>query len=157
MRPTIERLRALFTYDPETGDLYRGGRKLRCTPDKATGYLQTSVDYYRVRLHIVCWALKTGAWPEHEIDHWDQDHANNRWVNLREADHAQNGWNRGKTKRNLSGFKGVRRHKNGVTWGFRLMVRGVEIYRGGYKTKEEAAEGYRKAAEKYHGAFARTE
>jgi hypothetical protein len=153
MRPSIERLRAILSYDPETGIVSRASGPLQVTPDPETGYLQTTVDGCRLRVHIICWAVYTGAWPEHGIDHWDRDRANNRWGNLREADHAQNGHNRGKNKNNRSGFKGVSYHKASGLWKIRIMVRGKSINLGYRKTKEAAAEVYRQAAKKYHGEF----
>ena len=154
MRPSIERLRAILSYDPETGIVSRASGPLRVTPDPETGYLQTTVDGCRLRVHIICWALQTGAWPEHGIDHRELPRSDNRWSNLRQADHAENGQNRGKNKNNQSGYKGISLHKHSGLWKISIMVRGKTIYLGYRKTKEEAAEVYRRAAEKYHGEFA---
>jgi hypothetical protein len=87
------------------------------------------------------------------------DHVNpcatldNRKSNLRVATASQNQCNRGKTKANTSGYKGV--SKNGKNWMALICVMGVKHYLGTRKNPELAAKLYRKAAKEFHGEFAR--
>src|SRR6476620_8185168 len=60
---------------------------------KTTGY----------RMHRVIMGAKKGE----QIDHINQNKLDNRRCNLRFASYAENARNRGKSKRNKSGFKGA--------------------------------------------------
>ncbi|WEM05511.1 HNH endonuclease [Ralstonia phage BOESR1] len=88
------------------------------------------------------------------IDHVDGDRTNNRLSNLRLCTHAQNQLNRGVTRNNTTGFKGVR-PSNGR---FRadIQVDGRREYLGHFDTAREAAEEYDLHARRLHGQFART-
>lgn len=76
--------------------------------------------------------------------------------NLRDANSAQNGWNRGVPRNNTSGYKGVVFHQKPRLWQAALCANGVQISLGYYKEKEAAARAYEAGAKKYHGEFART-
>lgn len=78
----------------------------------------------------------------------------NRWENLREATHAQNGANRGANKNSLTGIKGV-----SVYGGrYRATIQANRQWKqiGIYDTLDEAKDAYALAAERIHGEFART-
>lgn len=86
------------------------------------------------------------------IDHLDGNTLNNKKSNLRIAEHSQNSMNRGKTKRNKSGYKGVTKKKNRYV--VNIVVRGT-IYRGGSFTNAiDAAKKYDEMAKIHHGEFA---
>lgn len=144
--PSIERLREVFSYDPETGLLYRrlkGHVRMKPTGSVARkGYLLVSVDDQRFFAHRVMWAMHHGEWPENYIDHINCDTSDNRIVNLRPATKAQNNHNRGKTARNTSGYKGVYWNKVAQRWFSIGNVGGKRKYLGLYDKPEDASEAY---------------
>lgn len=90
------------------------------------------------------------------IDHKNGDRLDNRRNNLRIVTISQNVTNcsgRGGS----SGYKGVFLNKSSKTPSWRALIKaaGKPIHLGCFKTKEEAAMAYNKAALKYHGEFAR--
>lgn len=91
------------------------------------------------------------------VDHINGNRLDNRRVNLRVCSNADNLRNRGKTKRNRSGFKGVIPVpvKNGVRWRAQINIGGKEKYLGTFATPEEAAVAYKAASIQYHGEFAK--
>jgi len=91
--------------------------------------------------------------PKVFIDHINGDGLNNQRSNLRVATCSQNGRNRGKTKDNASGWKGVSRDRN--RWKARLRHEGKLIHGGHFDTPIAAAQAYNTLALRYHGEFAR--
>ena len=80
----------------------------------------------------------------------------NRRKNLRIATIVQNRMNARKNRNNTSGFKGVSRHVSG-RWRAILTVRGVRVYDKLFDLLEDARDGYRAAAIRFCGEFARFE
>jgi len=91
-----------------------------------------------------------------DIDHIDGDGLNNIRSNLRAATRSQNLYNRGKTKNNTSGIKGVSWDKGCSKWRSQIQSNGTHYHLGSFDTKEEAAEAYREAAKKVHKEFSNT-
>jgi hypothetical protein len=89
------------------------------------------------------------------IDHKDGDSLNNSERNLRAANYKQNGCNRGLSRTNTSGVKGVYWNKRDECWLAYIGVNGKKIYLGSFDTPIEGAVAYNNAAVKYHGEFAR--
>lgn len=90
-----------------------------------------------------------------QVDHVDSDGLNNRRSNLRAATRSENQANRGPTKRNTSGLKGVRELAAGQ-WRAQIQVRGATRSLGVFPTPAEAARAYDRAAVEAFGAYART-
>lgn len=88
------------------------------------------------------------------VDHIDMDTTNNQKENLRICSRAENGRNRGKTRRNSSGFKGVSWHKKTGKWRARIRA-GQEIHLGLFDSAEEAYKAYTEASVRLHKDFAR--
>lgn len=156
----VERLREKLSYEPDTGLLYwkpgHGKRGWKgpagCAQDN---YLKIRIDDRLHLGHRVIWALVTGAWPDQFIDHIDRNPHNNRWSNLRLATNGQNMHNRPAQRNNTTGFKGVYRTRNVKNpWTSFIGVNRKYVHLGVFPTREEAAEAYKKAAERLFGEFA---
>ncbi len=162
MKITQERLKEILTYDPESGSfvwkIKRRGMRARVgdlagSVDK-DGYWQISVDGHLYRAHRLAWLYMTGQWPELGIDHRDCDRTNNRWLNLREADHFQNVFNR--RGYSSSGFKGVSWDKVRQRWKSRITAHGRTYFLGYFDSAELAHLAFKSAVKSLHGEFAHT-
>jgi len=158
---THERLKKLLSYNPETGEWTRlksvkgqkAGTKVGCI---AHGYEQICVDNKQYYAHRLAWFYVYGVWPDDQIDHRNVNRASNALENLRQANNAQNVKNRPAPRTNTSGVKGVYWNKNASKWMAAITANGKRMYLGLFTDINEAAAVYAKAAELYHGEFART-
>lgn len=159
-RPTVEELREHLHYFPETGEIVWKNSLFKRVEGKLAGHV-THGKYRRIILydkrfyyHHAAWALFYGEWPEKLIDHIDGDQSNNRIKNLRQADKAQNGHNRGVTRKNKLGVKGICLTREGR---YRAEIRayGKAYHIGHFRTLEEAQAAYAVRASELHGEFAR--
>jgi len=108
-----------------------------------------SVRYYR---HRIIWMLHHGEWPQGELDHANRDSTDDRIENLRLATSNQNNANRGLTRRNTSGYKGVVQ-RSPTRWVACISVDNRNIYLGQFSNPELAHEAYLQAAKLYYGEF----
>jgi hypothetical protein len=92
--------------------------------------------------------------PEILVDHRDGDGLNNQDDNLRICNDAQNGHNRGKQKRNTSGYKGVTWNKNKGKYQAQIMVNRRYRYLGLFDDPADGARAYDRAARELQGSFA---
>jgi hypothetical protein len=159
---TAERLRDLLDYDPETGAFrWRKAPRGRKSGDiagsvsKVHGYREIGLDERLHLAHRLAWLYVHGRWPAHHIDHRDSNPTNNAIVNLREATHAENLHNRGKSCNNSSGFKGVSLDSSRHKWRAEIMKDRKRVFLGRFADKETAAAAYASAAGRLHGEFAR--
>jgi len=93
--------------------------------------------------------LQTGL----EVDHRNGNPLDNRRENLRVATHQQNQQNQTKVLAR-SGYKGVHQAHSRTGWTAKIKVDGVSQYLGTFKTSEDAAIAYNKAAQVCFGEFA---
>lgn len=139
-------LKSIISYDPETGIFKRlKNEKILGSPTQK-GHLLIGINKKQYYSHRLAWLYMTGEWPKYNVDHIDLNPANNKWINLREATHAENLRNRKANKNNTTGYKGVHKNRHGYM---------VRICIGTYKTLEEAAKIYEEAVKLYHKEFAR--
>lgn len=117
---------------------------------RADGYAQLQRDSKPVLLHHLVLPKVKGM----HVDHINGEKLDNRRENLRLVTPSQNCANSKIPKNNTSGYKGV--SKNG-TYGWKGKIRTPfgYFYLGTYKTKEEAALAYNKAALFHFGEFAK--
>lgn len=168
--PSLERLRELLSYDPETGVLTwrlqpgtsrsTVGFNNKCAGKTAgtinpDGYVVVGIAKKYYLAHRLIWKLVTGNDPADIIDHEDTNRTNNRWLNLREASNGPNIQNSRIRKDNKSGIKGVHWDKHHNAWKATLGLNGEQIALGHFKDINEAGEARRIASEKMHGQFAR--
>lgn len=129
-----------------------------------TGYVGIKLDGEEYVAHRLIWCWVTGKDPgPMQIDHRNGETADNRWINLRLATVEQQQQNKTRQKTYMgkdtqSGYKGVCVLKGSRSRPFRAVI-GVgkkKIRLGTFATAEEAHAAYCRAAELYHGEFART-
>jgi hypothetical protein len=149
-------LMEILDYDPETGKFTwkksRGRARAGDTAGSVNkdGYVVIGKEY----AHRLAFLFMTGCIPS-LVDHRDLDTGNNRWRNLRAATKAGNSINRGISKANSSGLKGVSWHAGAGKWQAHIRAEGRSIYLGLFDSAASAHEAYMRAATKYHPEFAR--
>ena len=160
---TVERLRELLDYDPETGvfrwsdrcnrrGVRKGHRAGRA--EKPSGRIVICIDYRNYPASRLAWLYVRGEWPNGLVDHKNRNPDDDRFSNLRDVDYFQSGWNRRAHKRNTSGFKGVTFKKQIGKWGADIVFRHKRYFLGYFALREDAATAYRVAAERLCGEFA---
>lgn len=157
---TVDRLRELLKYDPETGVF----TWLVCRGSRApfggvagtkhhSGYRQIKIDGCVYLSHRLAWLWMTGEWPTHHVDHDERDGGDNTWTRLREASSSQNAANRAVQSNNKLGVKGVNVHRGMFRAG--IQINGKYKHLGYFSTAAEAATAYANAAKLNFGEFAR--
>lgn len=178
---TVELLRKLVRYEPDTGKLFwlpRDAEHCRSRWPGAEesqarrwngrfagkecfkafdsgGYHNGSIFDLTRKAHQVAWALMTGEWPDRPIDHINGDRGANYWTNLRAATWGQNSRNSLPQRNAASRFKGVTWHKRDEIWFARILVEGKRLQIGTFVAEETAARAYDAAAKVHFGEFAK--
>lgn len=137
---TQERLKELFDYNPETGNLVWKVRRQRIKVGGVAGRVDNQ-GYRRIRLdgrnyqaHRLVWLWHHGEWPKYEIDHINRVRDDNRIENLRDVSGSINRLN--SDRPNKTGLAGV--VKNGSGFQAKLNIFGETAYLGTFATPEEA-------------------
>lgn len=89
------------------------------------------------------------------VDHINGDCLDNRRSNLRLCTNAENGRNRGVSKRSSSGVKCVSWVEKNKKWVASIGLNGKTIHLGLFSAQSDAASAYKAAAIECHGEFAR--
>lgn len=160
-----ETLRALISYDLETGKLFWLERSVDMfcdTPNRTKeqtcptwngrlagkeaftaydgcGYRMGLVFRVSIRAHIVCWAVHHGQWPRHQIDHINGVRDDNRIINLRDVPQSENGKNQKTPSHNTSGAIGVYASPTSGKWCAAIVVGKNKKHLGTFDTFEQAA------------------
>lgn len=134
-------LARMFTYNPDTGQIYRSdgrrvGNPLRGTHIRINAILPSGRRTFLA--HRLAWFLHYGVWPKNVIDHIDHDPSNNRIDNLRDVTQWENTINRKKSG------KWARYHPPTGRWHAAFQLKGV-FYSFGYHDTEEKAHQVSKA------------
>ncbi|WP_157033074.1 HNH endonuclease [Halomonas sp. S2151] len=155
-------VKELLHYDPDTGiftwksrdrrwfssnvgwGVWNGrfaGKRAGCERgNSANGYRRRRISilnsYYLE--HRLAWLWMEGGPVPEQIDHVNRDATDNRWANLREAKHIQNGRNQSLHSNNSSGYGGVSRSSG--KWRARCHMLGKDHHIGTFDDVEKAAE-----------------
>lgn len=152
--PSVDRLRELFNYNPQTGDLTWKVVDGSKSSDGNCRSIRNNGRYYGVRIdgesylvHRVIMKLMTGHDPADVIEHIDDNGLNNRFDNLVESTQPNN-------------IRTYYRNTNGTVKGYKLLPNGrfyssiridnSEYNLGTYDTAEEATEAYLSAARQFN-------
>jgi hypothetical protein len=155
--PTQERLRELFTYKAETGQLLNKVHRQRLPVGWPVGYINDG--YFKLRvdnrvpayLHRLIWVYHHGVIPKGKlIDHTDRNPLNNCIENLRLATPAENQLNRRDFTRRYSVRLGVSWNSQSKAWRALITVDRRRIYLGQFKDKAKAIHR-RQLAERLYG------
>lgn len=173
--PSIELLRKIIRYNPETGEMFwlertpdmfpdgKRGAELSCkrfnstyagkpaftTKHSKSGYKRSKILGAQLYAHRLAWALHYGEWPSMQIDHINGDTLDNRIANLRDVTRSDNMKNTSIGSTNTSGHLGVSFDKKRKQWRASITSDKRFIYLGRFKCKDEAIEARRRAEEKF--------
>lgn len=114
------------------------------------GYLHGSILDRKYLAHRVVWALHTGAWPEHTIDHINGNKVDNGPSNLRDVPHKMNCRNQRLRSNNTTGHNGVSFDKARGKFAVLVTIDSKTSHIGRFATIEEALSA-RNAAYKANG------
>lgn len=140
---TQEKVRELYDYNPETGELISKTTKRPVSSRTQRGYLYASIRSSKVKksykVHRLIWLYYYGYFPENSIDHIDRDKTNNRLSNLREVSNSCNMRNSSQ-RRSSTGIKGtcLTKRKSGIYFQVYITIMGEIKYLGFFKDLDEA-------------------
>lgn len=153
---TQEKLKELFSYNPDTGLFTRLVSVSQNTNVgdvagwKTNGYIYTHIKKKNYLIHRLAWLYMTGGWPKNDIDHVNHIRNDNRWVNLREATRQENLRNASISKANKSKTTGVSWDKEKKKWRVEVMINGRQKNIGRFIDKFEAICCRKSAENKYN-------
>jgi len=156
---TQQEVKSLFNYNPHTGILTnkikRGsnGFKGAHVGSNCKEYLVTTINRKRYKVHRVIYLFIYGYIPQ-IVDHKDGNKQNNKIENLRPATPSENQRNKGISRNNTSGVKGVTWYKNCKLWRAQIRVNGKRIHLGYFKSIDRASVIMEEARKVHHKEFA---
>lgn len=168
---TLERVRALLDYDPETGvfrwkDRFGKSRTVeqagcwasREGSEKIGRRHIIIIDRRRYQSPHLAFALQMGRFLEKGewIDHKDGNIENNRWSNLRLVTPQKNTGNQVDRQRQTELPRGVEeftRKSKPSDFGYALMFEGKRYRKRGFPSAEAAHAAYKKLHQELHGEF----
>lgn len=146
--PAFAELKEAFKYEPETGQLYRiskNGTLRLCASACNQGYVRVKYKRAYYKASRIIWCLVTEQDPGAlTIDHINRKRNDNRWCNLRLADHSLQKHNRGVLKTSTTRLKGAFVNRRGYGKPFRsaIMRDGIRISLGTFDTAIAAHKAY---------------
>ncbi len=154
---TVERLRAVFEYDPSSGLFLRNGAIAGCLFRRRNTdfYWLIGIDGKQYFAHRLAWFYMTGEWPA-QIDHKNRNGLDNRWANLRLANYSQNRVNSPAQKHSRLKERGIHQIASG-RYRVQLQKDGKSIHVGYFDSMIEAVSARNLAARRVHGEFAYVE
>lgn len=88
-----------------------------------------------------------------QTDHINRNRLDNRKINLRTVNQSINEINKGISKRNTSGYKGIWWAKTRNKWHVELMINGKKISLGSFKDIKDAIKIRKEAEKTYFGEY----
>lgn len=159
---TVERLREVLDYCPQTGAFHRKVRLAQChrvgqradfvvASGQLKGYRRIAIDGRRYLAHRLAWLYVHGTWPERDIDHINGDKSFNGIQNLRDVTRQVNLQNKRRAMKNsTSGLLGAHWNTLTASWRSRIQIGKKSIHLGMFSTAKQAHEAYLAAKRKYH-------
>lgn len=171
--PSQEYITECFHYDPDTGLLTWKERPLHHFKNlqvckainntylgktagflKVSGYCRVVLNKKEYNVNRIIWKYVTKEEPLKSIDHINGIKTDNRFINLREATHSQNSFNRKIDKDSSTGFKGVCFNKATGKYRSFIHVNRKQLFIGGFNSAQEAHDAYCQKALEHYGEFA---
>lgn len=153
---TQEELKKWVSYDMQTGLFTRIKFLGNCHPEDDVGglnddgYLVLRVAGIKYLAHKLAWLYVYGEFPISELDHMNNNRADNRICNLRNATRSGNVQNVIRPRRNnKSGYLGVSLREDG-RWRATISVDGKKVSLGSFDDPSEAHQAYLEAKRTYH-------
>ena len=134
----------LLFYNQDSGLFYwkESRKRVKCGDVaggiKKNGYVYLMVNGRSYRAHRLAWFYIYGVFPVDQIDHINRNRQDNRIENLRLADSFVNARNKGVSKNNSSGFRGICWDSKNLKWKVKITVSGQDIAVGRFKEIQEA-------------------
>lgn len=158
--PTIQHLHERVSYNPQSGAFVWKANRIAARVGTEAGQNRSGYRVIRIQgrmfpAHRIAWALMTGAWPSHDIDHRNLDKSDNRWDNLRPASKRENARNTGIRADNKSGFKGVCWDKGRRRWRADIRLPSIRKHLGLFDDPAIAHAAYSRAVSEHFGDYGR--
>jgi hypothetical protein len=152
---TQQMLKDILRYDENTGFFYH--RRIRKGVTEVNqkagvvdnGYVKIRINGKSYRAHRLVWLYTYGEFPKDQIDHINHDRSDNRIINLRVVNNAENSRNKVMLDSNTSGVTGVYLDKNRMKWCAHIGIDGKKKHIGYYGNFDDAVEARKKAEKKY--------
>ena len=157
---TQDRLKTLLHYNPYSGNFTvlktsNNSKNIGSIAGRLnrSGYTIIYVDGKRYLAHRLAWLYVTGDFPESMLDHVNCIKNDNRFINIREANHRLNAYNRTADKNSISKYKGVTWCKRDKRWVAQININGINKWLGRFDSEIKAFKKYCDVAKKQHGEF----
>ncbi len=145
---TQKRLKALFSYDPTSGN-FTNRKTGKSATNIHNGYIRIGIDYKEYYAHRLVFLYMTGEFPQGVVDHKNHVKIDNRWNNLRSVTVQENSKNASLYCNNRSSMTGVYWHQRDQIWTACIHVNGKKKHLGCFKVKKDAIEARKKANLEY--------
>lgn len=161
---TLERLKEVLYYHPESGDfvwiaLTGATTNIEVGTQAGTlgpqGYITIQVNGRLYRAHRLARFYVEGVWPTHMVDHKDTVKHHNWWSNIRHATRSQNGFNRRLYRNSKSKLKNIHWCERDQRYLVQIRIDGVQKCVGRFKTVDEAVAKRDAIVPNAYGEFAR--
>lgn len=101
-------------------------------------FIKNNGKAYHIMAHQIAWFISNGSIPLGEIDHINQNRADNRIINLRDVSRKINHRNKKRSRNNLSGITGVYWNKHRNKWYAQYFEDGKRHHVGSFNNKKDA-------------------